>query len=81
MSTETIKLYNILTDLGIDKAKAEEAVAVYLTKEEAAATLATKEDVQAVRSDIKDLRAELWRALLIHGLVVVGAILVASQML
>lgn len=45
MSTKTIKLYNVLTDLNVDRATAEEAIAPLLTKEEALDVLATKEDL------------------------------------
>ncbi len=45
MSTKTIKLYNVLVDLKVDRAVAEEAVDSILTKEEAFQTLVTKEDL------------------------------------
>ena len=45
MSTKTIKLYNVLVDLKVDRAVAEEAVESILTNEEAFQTLVTKEDL------------------------------------
>ncbi len=45
MSTKTIKLYNVLVDLKVDRAVAEEAVESILSKEEAFQTLVTKEDL------------------------------------
>ena len=45
MSTKTIKLYNVLVDLKVDRATAEQAIEPILTKEEAFQTLATKEDM------------------------------------
>ena len=45
MSTKTIKLYNVLVDLKVDRSVAEEAVESILTKEEAFQTLVTKEDL------------------------------------
>ena len=45
MSTKIIKLYNVLVDLKVDRATAEEAIEPILNKEEAFQTLATKEDV------------------------------------
>ena len=45
MSTKTIKLYQVLVDLNVDNAVAEEAVEPFLTKEEAFQALVTKEDL------------------------------------
>ena len=45
MSIKTIKLYNVLVDLNVDRVTAEEAIEPILTKEEAFQTLATKEDL------------------------------------
>ena len=45
MSTKTIKLYNVLVDLKVDRAIAEQAIEPILTKEEAFQALATKEDL------------------------------------
>ncbi len=45
MSTKIIKLYNVLVDLKVDRAVAEQAIEPILAKEEAFQTLATKEDL------------------------------------
>ena len=45
MSTKTIKLYNVLIDLNVDRKAAEEALDPILTKDEALQVLATKEDM------------------------------------
>lgn len=45
MSTKTIKLYNVLIDLNVDRKAAEEALDPILTRDEALQVLATKEDM------------------------------------
>ncbi len=45
MSTKTIKLYNVLIDLDVDRKAAEEALEPILTKDEAFQVLATKDDL------------------------------------
>lgn len=45
MSSKTIKLYNVLVDLNVDRDVAEEAIEPILTKDEAFSVLATKEDL------------------------------------
>ena len=45
MSTKTIKLYNVLIDLNVDRKAAEEALDPILTRDEAFQVLATKEDM------------------------------------
>jgi hypothetical protein len=45
MSTKTIKLYDVLTDLKVDRKVAAEALDPILTRDEAFQVLATKEDL------------------------------------
>lgn len=45
MSSKTIKLYNVLIDLNVDRKAAEEALDPILTRDEALQVLATKEDM------------------------------------
>ena len=45
MSTKTIKLYNVLIDLNVDRKAAEEALDPILTRDEALQVLAIKEDM------------------------------------
>jgi hypothetical protein len=45
MSTKTIKLYNVLIDLKVDRKVAAEALDPILTRDEAFQVLATKEDM------------------------------------
>lgn len=40
--------------------------------------LATRADVNMVRTDVLELRADMYRAFVIHGFTTVGAILVAA---
>ena len=45
MSSKTIKLYNVLIDLNVDRKAAEEALDPIFTRDEAFQVLATKEDL------------------------------------
>ena len=45
MSTKSIKLYNVLVDLKVDREVAAEALEPILTKDEAFQVLATKDDL------------------------------------
>ncbi len=52
MSTTSIDIYTILTDLGVEKEKAKAAADEILTKTEARQTLATKGDLLNARASI-----------------------------
>lgn len=45
MSTKSLKLYNVLIDLKVDREIAAEAIEPILTKDEALQVLATKDDL------------------------------------
>lgn len=75
MTSSTLSMYEILVDLGVDKAKAREAVDTYVSKEEARQKLATKQDI----SDLKDqLRSTImWVAGLLVGQVAIMTAIMA----
>ena len=60
MTTQTLDIYNLLIDAGIAKDKAEPLAREIVTRSEVRDMLASKEDM-------KDLRAEMYRALMIQA--------------
>ena len=72
MDTRTAQIYDLLVDKGFDRDKVKEALPELVTKDEL--------DVRIERGFDK-MRVEMYRAFLIHGLVVVSAILGAARFL
>ncbi len=68
MSTDTIKLYNVLVDQGIDREVAREAIDPLVTKDEAFKILATKDDLR---------KQTMWVAGMLVGQIAINAGLMA----
>ena len=68
MSTDTIRLYNVLVDQGVDREVAREAIAPLVTKDEAFKVLATKDDLR---------KLTMWVAGMLVGQIAVNAGLMA----
>ena len=73
MTTTTIELYNALKQAGVDEEKAREVSENIVLKSDA---------VQfATKSDLKDLRVELYKALAVQTVVTVGAVVSLLQII
>lgn len=71
---DTHKAIETLQRRGTTKEVAEGIVEV-LQSARLSADPATKEDVGLIRSDLEQLRSEMYRAFLVHGFTIVGAII------
>ena len=76
MDTATAQLYDILVEKGFDKARVREALSEVVSRDEMSTYVDLGFDrVRAkLRTEISELRAELYRALLIHGFIITGAV-------
>jgi len=66
MSSATLELYNALIDAGVDKEKAEQASKAVITRAEAQAF--------ATKSNIAELRADMYKAMMFQTFAIVGTI-------
>ena len=62
----TVTIYNILVDLGVDKAKAREAAELIVTHDQAREF--------ATKADLNQLRSDMYRALLMQTGAIIAAI-------
>ena len=79
MDTTTAQLYDILVEKGFDKTRVREALSEVVTAKELDTKFEIHEDrldrgFAEIRTEISELRAELYRALLIHGFVITAAV-------
>lgn len=77
---DTHKAIEALQQRGTTKEVAEGIIEV-LQSAKLSSDPATKDDVMLIRSDVEQLRAEMYRALLVHGFTTVGAIIAAAAVL
>ncbi len=66
MSSATLELYNALIDAGVDKEKAEQASKAVITRAEA--------QVFATKSNIVELRADMYKAMMFQTFAIVGTL-------
>jgi len=77
---DTHKAIEALQSRGTTKEVAEGIVEV-LQSARLSTDPATKEDVMFIRSDVEQLRSEMYRALVAHGFTIVAAIIAAATAL
>ncbi len=73
MSLVVSEVYDALIDAGVDKIKAEKAAKTVISRQEA--------EGLANKADLNVLRADLYRAMMIQSLAIVGAIVAILQLL
>ena len=73
MSITTIEIYDALKAAGVETDKAKAAAQSVISREEATNTLATK-------SDLKDFRVELYKALAVQTIVIIAAVVGILQL-
>lgn len=79
MDLTTAQLYDLLVEKGFDKAQVRDALAEVASTKEVNARVESLEE--RIDRRFAESRAELYRALLLHGFIVVGAILGAVSVL
>ncbi len=79
LSIDTHNAVKVLIDAGYSEKQAEGVVSIFQSAE--LKEIATKQDVHQLRGDIKDLRTELYRILMVQTVVTVGAVVGILQLI